>query len=202
MADETSLSRFRMSRRSEIFMHLETSNAAFYFIERIAKREEAGDHEGLKFDYWACALLIAYWQEALLAFFAIKTGSDPDQKISFWKELEKANEKFGLELAEGSDRRNTINDLRDIRNGIAHGKIITEVGHVEFVATMDEAAEKYANLRNEPWEWENKLTLEFLRKVFDLSNALEQRIYQGLGLDRAEVFSGVERSLHRVGPAK
>lgn len=201
MSADKSLKRFRMSRKSEVFMHLAIANGAFYFKQKIEDREKNDDREGLGFDYWACLLLIAYWQEALFYFYGDRLGLKSKLKEDYWKMLKRADNALSLGLAKGTGRRNSIDTLREIRNTIAHGKPLEEYSDSgEFIATSDEATAIMSKIEKN--DWEKHINLNFLTEVYELTELIEKKIYEALKVHPAEVFSGNVRTMHYLGPAE
>lgn len=195
---EKLLSKFRVSSRYEIYMHKSVAMAAWAFHERIVEREKKEDTSGILFDYWACLIFISYWQEAIIHFYGERAGIKPKFRDDFWKLLKKMNTAVGLDLKKGSDRHTIFENLRKIRNTLAHGKPILEVSSEEFIGTSEEVTERFYEIYGEAWQ--KHVTIEFLNKAYELTSEIENKVYEFLKINPIEISSGRNHSVEYLGP--
>ncbi|GAA0600119.1 hypothetical protein [Paenochrobactrum glaciei] len=180
--------KFRISYSKTTFIHKAIANCAFGLKEKILKKEQEGAKEGLAHDYWSCLIFIAYWQEALLNyFFSVKPDLAPKlDKFPLMLNVVAAH--IRMDFSKGSDNRKLLYELREIRNGTAHGKPITKRKGVEIEGTFEEAEQKAKEL-DEDW-FDDIMKPDFLNTQYNLTEALEESILEALGIDYSAVATG------------
>jgi hypothetical protein len=62
----------KISGKADVFLHNHLANSAYWFKQQIEKKIETGDRSGIAFDYLACAISIAFTNEAHINFFGMK----------------------------------------------------------------------------------------------------------------------------------
>jgi len=105
----------------KVRIHNDVANAAFWFRNLIADKQENGG-TGITLDCMACATMLAFTWEAYLNYFG-------NELIEDWNEREALEDKeeivlghLGIEADWGKQPYNSVRTLTKIRNWLAHGK--------------------------------------------------------------------------------
>lgn len=194
---ETPKHKFRISYSKNTFIHKAIANCAFCLKEKIREKEKEGAREGLAHDYWTCLIFIAYWQETLLNyFFSVKPDLAP-KSDKFWPMLDAVDPHINMDFSQDSSNRKLLDELREIRNGTAHGKPISERKGLEIQGTFEEAEQRAKELDND-W-FDDIMRPDFLDTQYELTDALEKNILKALGIDYFAVATGSVTEIHQIG---
>jgi hypothetical protein len=66
----------KVEGKADVYLHNHLANSAYWFKQQIEKKIESGDRSGISFDYLACAVSIAFTNEAHINFFGMKCVKD------------------------------------------------------------------------------------------------------------------------------
>lgn len=179
-----------------IYIHNDLENAAFYFAQRVKERVEKGDRAGIGHDMMACLIMLAFTVEAQFNFLGFKL-------IDKWKEKDGAIAKVHAVLQElkvdndlSKRPYKTIEDLKRLRDMLAHGKP-QEIQWAEtVVATEAELAKKGALSH----EYEQLLTAEFVKQACEDVDAIWKDLVERAGLKITDTITsgGIEYTITRT----
>ncbi|KWB64156.1 hypothetical protein WL38_20285 [Burkholderia ubonensis] len=97
-------------------------NLACYHREIIEKKVESGDHEGIALDCTSCLIALAFAVEALINFVGSRKVPDWNERAQSPLKIKKLSKALGITMQSGIEPFDAISTLREIRNGLAHGK--------------------------------------------------------------------------------
>jgi hypothetical protein len=67
----------KVTGKADVYLHNHLGNSAYWFKQQIEKKTQPGaDRIGIAFDYLACAVSIAFTNEAHINFFGMKCIKD------------------------------------------------------------------------------------------------------------------------------
>jgi len=152
--------RVQKTAKKNIHIHNDISNTAHHLKTRIEEMEATGNRQGIALDITACLVMLAFTFESRLNFIG-------EQKVDGFKERRVFDTKLAkvlkaLELDPDFSIRpySTIQELKDFRDTIAHGKpetvVIDELVDFEPGADFDAFDLKGA--------WEGFLNIDFMRQ--------------------------------------
>lgn len=188
--------------KMHIHIHNDISNTANYLRTRIEEKEAIGDRNCIALDITACLVMLAFTFESRLNFIG-------EQKVDGFKERRVFDTKLAkvleaLELKPDFSKRpySTIQELKDFRDTIAHGKPQTVV--------IDELVDFHPGADFDVFElkgaWEGFLTIDFMRQCsedidaiwkqwlatakIDVHQTITHGEYSVTQLEEPSVFSG------------
>lgn len=113
-----------MLANSSVYPHNDLLNLAFYHIDTIRTKVKTDEDNGLALDCHSCLIAIAFSVEALINFVG-------DKKVDGWNEYERFHIKMeqvceiaDIKYDESVEPFSTLNQIKQLRNLMAHGKPI------------------------------------------------------------------------------
>lgn len=149
-----------INREKQVLIHNDLSNAAHYFTVTAKSRIAKDDREGVGIEMMAGLVMLAFAAEAKFNFVGWRLFADK------WNERQASYKKVdevlaALKITADFSKRpfRTLNELRDLRDTMAHGKPIEVREEKEVVITADEL-DDMGFLKA---EWERWVTLDYLQ---------------------------------------
>lgn len=149
-----------INREKQVLIHNGLSNAAHYFTKTAEARIAEDDREGVGIEIMAGLVMLAFASEAKFSFLGWRLFGDR------WNERQAAYKKVeevltALQITADFKQRpfRTLNELREFRDTMAHGKPAVMREEKEVVVT----AEQLDDMGFLQSDWEHWVTLEYLQ---------------------------------------
>ncbi|MCA8143578.1 hypothetical protein [Burkholderia multivorans] len=97
-------------------------NLAHYHRETILNKVESGNPEGIALDCTSCLIALAFAVEALVNFVGSRKVPDWNEQAKSPVKIKKLSKALGIAIQGDVEPFVAISTLRQIRNGLAHGK--------------------------------------------------------------------------------
>lgn len=170
---------------NKINIHNDISNTANHLRKRVEEMAETGKRDGISLDITACLVLLAFTFESRLNFIGDKAVKDWKERRPFDKKVMSIIETLGLGPNFDSRPYSTIDQLKNFRDTIAHGQPTT-VKIDETLVVNPEDSYDQVDLRG---EWENFLTLDFMRQCSDDIDLIWEEWLKAARIDRFETLT-------------
>lgn len=186
--------RVRIRENKKVYIHNDLSNAAYYFRERIKERVKAGDREGLGHEVMACLTMIAFAIEAHINFIGSKVMNPWDEALPTKEKIKSVSQKLGFAADFGKRPYQTVTELKQFRDALAHGKPIELTREFEAITTQEEL-DKSSYLRG---EWESFLSVEFVEKAYKDMQEIWSELMKMSGLEVFDAITSGGRSIEFI----
>ncbi|MGV7242465.1 hypothetical protein [Caballeronia sp. M23-90] len=113
-----------MAFRIRQYPHNDLLNLAHYHREVIRTKIQSGDHDGIALDCTSCLIALAFAVEALISFVGSRKVTDWNERAHSLVKVRKLSKALGITIQPEREPFGAISTLREIRNGLAHGKPI------------------------------------------------------------------------------
>ncbi len=190
--------KFQISYSKQILIHNEIFNAAHYLKENIIKKEAEGNHEGLNAEYMSCLTMLAFTYEAIVRFYYTSVIGKWQRNDHFNANFKLLAEKLGISLKDAERPKSSFDDLRDIRNTLAHGTAEHSKDSIEIIAT-DEEIKNYSLLTS---HWHRFLNSGFLEQAYADVDNLHDQLRKAVNLDPFDEVTRGEMKVVYLGPAE
>ena len=121
-----------------IYMHNDIDQGAFYYKERIKEKLAKGDRDGIGYEMMACLVLLAFAVEAKFNFLGHKLIKNWNEWDSALHKVKRVLKHLGLNDDLKDPPYKTIDDLKNFRDTLAHGKPQEIKYEGDIVATEEE----------------------------------------------------------------
>ncbi|NTF87640.1 hypothetical protein G6L46_10940 [Agrobacterium rhizogenes] len=185
----STLIKVRVRGKSQLYIHNDLSNAAFYFWKRINQRFDDGDHEGIALEVTACLTMIAFAAEARVNFLGYRLIDPWRERDPAWVKLETISKHLGIDPDKTTRPFLTLDRLKSFRDAIAHGKPKEIPVDTELVTTQEELEKK--NLLET--EWDTFITREFMNEAYEDAEGLWRDMLKASGLNIMDTLTQGER---------
>ncbi len=165
-----------MGHRIHLYPHNDLMNLAHYHREIIQKKCAEKSEEALALDCMSCLIALAFSVEAILNFVGDNKIKVWNEKSSFHRKVGSLGKELGFEFDESKEPYETLSKLRELRNGMAHGKPIEKTASV---SSKPELKEQMAM----PWD-------SFLKPDFALHAYEQVKSFEHFLLERAGISIG------------
>lgn len=150
-----------ISREKQIFIHNDLSNAAHYFTKTAEKRIADNDREGVGIEMMAGLVMLAFAAEAKFNFIGWRVFGDRwNERQPAYKKVDEVVAELKIEADFSTRPFKTLNELRDFRDTVAHGKpqVVREEQEVII------AAEELDDMGFLQAGWERWVKLDYLKQ--------------------------------------
>ncbi|RLA37307.1 MAG: hypothetical protein DRQ64_09600 [Gammaproteobacteria bacterium] len=171
-----------MNHRVRVYPHNDLLNLVHHQREIINNKKSEGIEDGVALDCLGCLISLAFSVEALVNFIGHK-------KINNWKErrpyMDKLNQvciRAGLAFNKSKEPFNTLLQLKELRDSIAHGKPI------EITTSVHSRAE----LRREmECPWDQNLTSEYVNNAYEIVKQFERDLFENCQITVGQTLTAV-----------
>lgn len=191
------LVKVRVRGRSQLYVHNDLGNTAYYFWRRINERFAKDDHEGIGLEITACLAMIAFTTEARVNFLGYRLIDNWRERDPAWVKLETVSKHLEIDPDKTVRPFLTLDRLKAFRDGIAHGKP-SEITVEEELITTQEELEKQDILRN---EWDEFINRDFMNEAYDDAESLWHRLLDASGLSIADTLTQGQRQITLIAEA-
>jgi hypothetical protein len=129
----------RRQAKSHIYVHNDLSNGAYHFYKKVNERLANNDREGIAFDILAELIFLAFTVEAKINFLGNRFVVGWKEMDPFWKKLKLVLKHLNLKVDFTKRPYSTIQNLKDLRNSLAHGKPLHLELDEEVIVDANEA---------------------------------------------------------------
>lgn len=133
-----------------IYIHNDLSNAAHYFLQKIERKLEENNRDGIAFDCMACLVMLAFTFEAKINFLGDQFINGWVEREAFDRKVVKVFDHFGVARNDAARPYSSIVLLKKFRDTLAHGKPIKE----KFEEIVEGKAEELDRRIDLSGEWE------------------------------------------------
>jgi hypothetical protein len=170
-------------------IHNDIDGAAHFLSERVAKRAAENDRDGLTFDGMAAGTMIAFAHEAYLNFFGAKLVTDWDGWVDFDTKVAQVHEVLKLKPDLGVRPYSTLNEMKTLRDTLAHGTPKTVEVEKEVIDTADGRAGKKLTLSA---DWEKLCTPEMIARANEDLEKVFKEMLKASGLNALDTTTSGE----------
>jgi len=177
-----------LERSVKDYIHNDLTNAAHHLKKTIETRMAADDRDGIFLDMMAALTMIAFAVEANLNFVGAKV-------VQGWVERQSGEKKWaavlgtlGIEADYAQRPFSTLEQLRQFRDTLAHGKPRVLDEKETAVGTYDELYSVNEIKSRSPWE--PYVTLESVQAGYDDMNAIWNLMLEKAGIELHDTLSG------------
>ena len=161
--------RVKLKSNKSICIHNDLSNAAFYFKDRIRKRIDNNDRDGIFLEMIAGLTMTAFAMEANINFVGAKIlGEDWNERDAYWKKVRQVIDAIGIETDYDERPFSCIEKMKTLRDALAHGKPECVSKEEIVVGTYDELEAQ----RRLSGSWEEMVTLDNVENWYDDMNEI------------------------------
>ncbi|MEI8719786.1 hypothetical protein [Mesorhizobium sp. ISC11] len=186
--------RVRIKENKKVYIHNDLSNAAYYFRARIRERFKARDHEGLGHEVMACLTMIAFAIEANVNFIGSKVMNPWDEALPTKEKMKLVSQKLGFGADFGKRPYQTVTELKQFRDALAHGKPIELTREFEAITTQEEL-DKSSYLQG---EWEKFVDIEFVERAYKDMQEIWSELMKMSGLEVFDAITSGGRSIEFI----
>lgn len=180
----------RRQRRKHFYIHNDLANAA-YHSKLLIEEKLKTDGAGIALDCMGCLTMLAFTVEAKINFLGAKLITSWKERQPFDDKLKAVLERLNLQLNPSERPLSSINELKEFRDSIAHGKPLEIESDEEVTGT----AEEIDNLPDLTANWQNFSKPENVFKISDDVDAFWKLLLQQSGLSVFDTLSGGSTSL-------
>lgn len=171
----------KVSRSRDVNMFGELSHANYVLLDN-AKRK----HDGYFYEIVSCLIVAAFKHEAFinhLGYALLQNWNVFEHKSNSCKQNEILKE-IGLSIDKNQRPFQTLHDLFNARNELAHGKpqLLTHDSVVES------GAREEMRRRKPLTKWESLCTLEFAQLAYDDTEEIAKLLWMSAGFDIHELY--------------
>src|SRR3954447_24857887 len=112
----------KISGKADVFLHNHLANSAYWFKQQIEKKIESGDRSGLAFDYLACAVSIAFTNEAHINFFGMQCVKGYAERDPIESKVAAVFTAFEMPIVWETRPLSSLRAMKNLRDTLAHGK--------------------------------------------------------------------------------
>jgi hypothetical protein len=177
---------------AEVRIHNDLANAAFYFKNIIADKQNNGG-EGITLDCMACATMLAFTWEAYLNFFGGEILKET------WKEEEKLEiketavlEKLGIKPDWGKQPYNSVRTLTKIRNWLAHGKPVERTITKQVIKSVEKVTARKVDVSG---DWQTLCKPAIVVRAHDDLDTIFKQMLEASGIALLDTFSSGDGSI-------
>lgn len=177
--------RARHTGTKNVYVHNDLWSAAHHFKQVIEAKIRAGDRKGIKFDYLACMMMLAFASEAMINFIGQK-------RIEPWDELQPTKDKFksvlkrlGIKPDWNKRPYSSIALLKEFRDLIAHGKPVD----LEFDEETIVSAEDLYRPESLDSEWVKYCSQDQIVDAYNDVNGIWKELLMAAGIPPSETNS-------------
>lgn len=177
--------------KKHIYVHNNLSNAAYHFKQKVGERLQKNDLKNITFEILAELIFLVFTVEARINFLGSKLVPNWEERIPFWKKLNRVGDHLRLQIDFDTRPYSTTKTLKNLRDSVAHGKPLHLELDEEAIVEPDQA-DQIADLSA---EWESHCTPAFAQEAYDDVNEIWNRLLSASKLSLFDTLSGGEGSI-------
>src|SRR5712672_3496162 len=112
----------KITGKAEVYLHNHLANSAYWFKRQIEKKIEDGKRDGIAFDYLACAVSIAFTNEAHINFFGMKCVKGFIERDPIESKVAAVFNAFKMPIVWETRPLSSFRAMKNLRDTLAHGK--------------------------------------------------------------------------------
>lgn len=187
-----------ISGTKKVYIHNELQSSAFWFKNLVTKKSEAGERDGIGFEYMSAAIMIAFSNEANVNFIGYKIIPNWNEWASLESKTATVLTKLGIPIVWETRPLSSVRRMRILRDTLAHGKPAEKPYDEAKKATPEELAD----LNNLNGNWVKACSHEAVMEAyFDMDDLWHQMLDKS-GLEPYDTLSSSNVSVTLIGEAE
>jgi len=170
-----------MALRSRIYPHNDLLNLSHYNLGVINEKVENGVSDAIALDCKNFLIALAFTIEALMNLVGSKKVRGWKEHDCYYKKMKKMCKAIGYPYNNESDLFCTLEKIKNIRNGLAHGKPIERT----IIVSNREERNFVLNC-----EWDNYTNPEFCNNAYKKVKEFRDDIFKAAGISISETLTG------------
>lgn len=170
--------RVRHKGQRSIYIHNDLGGATHYFKARIDERIRQGDTDGIYFEYMTLATMLAFEFEARVNFLGQKLIKKWNERDSLRKKMKIVTKRLGITVDWKKSPFVSIDELKKLRDTLAHGKPIEE----DFDVIIEGRPEEIDRIIQLNGPWEKHCSYDSVVKFYSDAEQLWKDMFERSGL--------------------
>jgi hypothetical protein len=184
--------RAKVTGKADVYLHNHLANSAYWFKQQIEKKSKTGaDRSGIAFDYLACAVSIAFTNEAHINFFGMKCVKGFIEREYFDAKVARVLTAFKIPIVWETRPLSSVRAMKDLRDTFAHGKP-AEICYDQVTSATPDQQNIIDNLKA---DWQKALTHEPVMNAYKDMDDLFNQLMERSGL---KIFDTIEQTNYTI----
>lgn len=162
-----------MAFRVRHYPHNDLLNLAHYHREVINSKVAQDSVDGLALDCTSCLIALAFGVEALINFVGARKVTDWNEGAKSPLKLRAVTKQLGIAMQPTQEPFATLGMLRQVRNGLAHGKPVEKTAQATSREQLQAATQA---------PWQPYLQPEIVNAAFEQVVAFRRMLFERAGI--------------------
>ena len=171
----------RMGHKVSVYPHNDLLNLAHYQIEKINKKVEKGDQDGISLDCMSAIIAMAFSVEAVINLVGRKRVKGWRERNPYHRKAKEVCAVAGHSFNKSVEPYKTLWKLKELRDVMAHGKPI------EFSASIRTREDLRKSME---CEWDAYSIPEYANHAWRKVKEFEHMLFKGAKLSVGQVLTG------------
>jgi hypothetical protein len=181
----------KVSGKADVYLHNHLANSAYWFKQQIEKKIESGDRSGIAFDYLACAVSVAFTNEAHINFFGMKCVKGFQEREYFDGKVARVLGAFKIPIVWETRPLSSVRAMKELRDAFAHGK----PAEIHYNMVTSATPDQQNIINNLKADWQMALTHEPVMTAYKDMDDLFNQLLQKSGLT---LFDTIEQTNYTI----
>ncbi|MBB4360623.1 hypothetical protein GGD65_001621 [Bradyrhizobium sp. CIR18] len=181
----------KVDGKADVYLHNHLANSAYWFKRQIEKKIEDGQREGIAFDYLACAVSIAFTNEAHINFFGMKCVKGFVEREPIESKVATVFTAFKLPIIWETRPLSSFRAMKNLRDTLAHGKP-AEICYNKVVSATPDQEDIINNLKA---NWQKALTHQTIMDAYKDMDDVFKLLLEKSGLS---LFDTIEQTNYTI----